>query len=84
MTRGPFAAHLPVLPWIVCARVGKEGIMTNKIVSIRPFYRISCTWKLTGDPRNPLACVWLNSRAPQTLASALSPDDVEGGLRRCA
>jgi hypothetical protein len=58
--------------------------MTNKIVSIRTIDGMTCLWRPTGDPRAPLACIWVDGITPRGLKSASSSDDVEEGLRQCA
>jgi hypothetical protein len=66
------------------ARAGKEDTMNKKIVSIRTLGRLNCTWTATGDPKAPLACIWLDNITPRSLTSTSSEDDMETDLRRCA
>jgi hypothetical protein len=40
--------------------------MMNKLHLIRKTVRLTCTWVPTGDAKRPLACAWVESKAPQT------------------
>jgi hypothetical protein len=60
--------------------------MTNNILCLRKAGRLTCTWVGTGDPRNPLACVWTDGKAHSDCkeASASSPNKTSGRMLRCA
>jgi hypothetical protein len=53
--------------------------MTNKILSLRKAGRLTCTWVATGNPRNPLACVWAQADV-RSAAKTTSPKDDSGRL----
>jgi hypothetical protein len=38
----------------------REEIMTNKFISNFPHQGLYCVWTKTGNPRQPLACVWID------------------------
>jgi hypothetical protein len=46
---------------------------------------ITCVWIWTGDPRQPLACLWMdaNPRNPNAALAASTETRVEG-VRLCA
>ena len=58
--------------------------MFNKILAFRKASRLTCAWVATGNPRNPLTCVWVENdpRTPTRLAS--SPNDDSGRMTPCA
>ena len=60
--------------------------MTNNILSLQKAGRLTCTWVGTGDPRNPLTCVWTDgkARSDRKEASSSSPNNTSGRMQRCA
>ena len=59
--------------------------MTNKILTLRLPARLTCTWVSTGNPRNPLACVWAETIPPRQAAKKPSPSNANSGrMPRCA
>ena len=58
--------------------------MKNTLFAVRNPGRLVCTWRLTGDSKTPLVCVWLEA-ADARAASPMSSLSKEGaGLRLCA
>lgn len=57
--------------------------MTNNILTLQKAGRLTCTWVRTGDPRNPLACVWADGKA-RGGKEASSPNDESGRMLLCA
>ncbi len=59
--------------------------MTRKMMNLRPAPPMTCVWRLTGDSRTPLACVWtaVESINPARIAPPSAETD-EGGMRLCA
>jgi hypothetical protein len=80
----------PVAP----ARTAQGGTMNNTIFSmsstILETNRLICVWTLTGNPRMPLACVWLEDKhyPADWIVPAFSMEEGEieevGGLQPCA
>jgi hypothetical protein len=58
----------------------------NKIIHNFPkTNRLTCIWIETGDPRQPLACVWMDSdRTFINAATARSAKAEVEGIRLCA
>jgi hypothetical protein len=52
--------------------------MINKLHLVQKTVLLTCTWVPTGDPRMPIACVWMESKASQANPDAFSTD----GTRR--
>lgn len=48
--------------------------MTNTIVKFPVANRVPCAWIRTGNPRQPLACVWIDAdRRRLTASDAIPP-----------
>ena len=61
--------------------------MTNKILTLRKAGRLTCTWVPTGNPRTPLACVWIDTAGTSARTSspeAVSSNANSGRLPLCA
>jgi hypothetical protein len=58
--------------------------MNNTLFAIRNPGRLVCTWRLTGDSKTPLACVWLETADPKAASPISSLDKERAGLRLCA
>jgi len=64
--------------------------MTHKMMNLRPAAPVTCAWRLTGDSRTPLACVWTaveNLNASSINPARIAPPSAEteeGGMRLCA
>jgi hypothetical protein len=58
--------------------------MTNNILTLKKAGRLTCTWVSTGDPRNPLACVWADCKGRSSRKEASSPNQTSGRMQRCA
>ncbi len=59
--------------------------MTHKSMNLRPTAPVICAWRLTGDSRTPLACVWTAVENINPARIAPSPAETEeGGMRLCA
>ena len=61
--------------------------MMKKLYLIRQTARLSCTWVPTGDAKRPLACVWVETKAPKAVNTASSTDDAAqeaGRMHLCA
>lgn len=59
--------------------------MTNKLMNLRPAPPVTCGWRLTGDSRTPLTCVW--TTVPANNPARITPlpaETDEGGMRLCA
>jgi hypothetical protein len=57
--------------------------MNSKLYPLQKTGHLSCIWVPTGEPKTPLACVWVDSTRTASPATS-SPDDDEGGMRLCA
>jgi hypothetical protein len=58
--------------------------MFNNILTLHKPLRLTCFWVRTGNPRNPLACVWMESNAQNNGIAASSANEELGGMLRCA
>ena len=58
--------------------------MTNNILTLQKPFRLTCFWVRTGNPRNPLACVWVETNARNKDKVASSSNDESEGVRLCA
>jgi hypothetical protein len=59
--------------------------MFNKILTLHMPARLTCVWVSTGDPHNPLVCVWAENTPPRKTAKAPSPSNANSGrMPRCA
>jgi hypothetical protein len=58
--------------------------MTNNILTLQRAGRLTCAWVPTGNPRNPLACVWADAKARSVSTAASSPKKESGRMPRCA
>jgi hypothetical protein len=59
--------------------------MNNKILAARRLSPLARVWHSTGDPRMPLACIWVQTDATKPrLSSVESSTDETGRLRLCA
>jgi hypothetical protein len=58
--------------------------MNNTRFALRNPGHLVCAWRLTGNSRTPLVCVWLEADDPGAASpmSSLNKEPVE--LRRCA
>jgi hypothetical protein len=59
--------------------------MNNKLFMTRQMTALVMVWRSTGNPRMPLACVWVQdpmTNSHPTFADL--PNDKTGGLRLCA
>ena len=56
----------------------------NTLFAVRNSGRLVCTWRLTGDSRTPLVCVWLEADDPGAASPMSSLDKERAGLRLCA
>ena len=56
----------------------------NTLFAIRNPGRLVCIWRLTGDSKTPLVCVWLEAADPIAASPLSSLDKERGGLRLCA
>jgi hypothetical protein len=54
------------------------------ILSFQKTARLTCAWVPTGNPRNPLACVWFDANARTTSKEASSSNNESGRLPQCA
>jgi hypothetical protein len=66
------------------AQTAKGGTMFNNILTLQRPIRLICFWVRTGNPRNPLACVWVDSNARNNCKEASSSNDKLGGMLLCA
>jgi hypothetical protein len=57
--------------------------MKNKLHLIPKTVRLTCTWVRTGDPKNPLACVWTEAATPRAVSAAPAGSET-GRLYQCA
>ena len=55
----------------------------NSVFFMQRAGRLTCNWVQTGDPKNPLACVWARSKTTQPALNVPSADD-NGRLNWCA
>ena len=46
--------------------------------------RLTCAWVPTGNPRNPLACIWVETSARKSSKEVSSSNDESGRLPLCA
>jgi hypothetical protein len=58
--------------------------MFNNILTLQRPIRLTCFWVHTGNPRNPLACVWVDSNARNNCKEASSSNNESGGMQLCA
>lgn len=59
--------------------------MKNLLFPIRNAGHLTCIWVPTGNPKNPLACVWTNCASSHTTATVQSsPSDEVGRMPLCA
>jgi hypothetical protein len=58
--------------------------MTNNILTLRMPARLTCVWVPTGNPRKPLACVWVDPNAHAASKEASSSNTNSGRLPLCA
>jgi len=58
--------------------------MFNNILTIQKTARLTCSWVHTGNPQNPLACVWAETTPQKTCKQATSSTDESGRLLLCA
>jgi hypothetical protein len=58
--------------------------MTNRILTLQKAGRLTCAWVPTGNPRNPLACVWAETAVRVSAKAAPSSNDNSGRMPRCA
>ena len=57
--------------------------MSNNVLTLKKTGRLTCAWLPTGDPRQPLACVWTaDSRNVAKAASSTKTDS--GRMLVCA
>jgi len=57
--------------------------MKNNLYLVKKNVHLTLTWVLTGDARNPLICIWVETGTPGTVVAA--PADSEAGrLHLCA
>lgn len=57
--------------------------MMKKLHLIQKMDRLYCTWVMTGDPKRPLACIWVGSRTQNVAPTASSADEI-GRMHLCA
>jgi hypothetical protein len=58
--------------------------MFNNILTLQKPLRLTCSWVRTGNPRNPLACVWVKASARNNGKVASSANDESGRMALCA
>jgi hypothetical protein len=58
--------------------------MKNTLFAIRNPGRLVCIWRLTGDSKTPLVCVWLEAAEPRAAFPISSLDKERAGFRLCA
>jgi hypothetical protein len=58
--------------------------MTNTILTLQRAARLTCFWVRTGNPRNPLACVWAETKPRSNYKEASSSNNESGGMQLCA
>jgi hypothetical protein len=58
--------------------------MNNNILTLQKPFRLTYFWVRTGNPRSPLACVWVGTNARSTCKEASSSNDELGGMLLCA
>jgi hypothetical protein len=57
--------------------------MKNKLHLVQKTARLTCTWKATGNPILPLACVWVAAGTPSAVSDTTDSSE-EAGLCLCA
>lgn len=59
--------------------------MVNTIFKFPTAGPLSCTWIRTGNPLQPLACIWIHADGRRPKASDAIPSDISfEGIRLCA
>ena len=58
--------------------------MFNNVLTLQKSRRLTCVWVPTGNPRMPLACVWLETTARDNSKAASSSNDESWGIPLCA
>jgi hypothetical protein len=58
--------------------------MKNTLFAIRNPGRLVCIWRLTGDSKTPLVCVWLEADGPRAVYPISPLDKERAGMRLCA
>lgn len=58
--------------------------MFNTILTLQKPDRLTCAWVPTGNPRNPLACVWADTAARKSSKAAASSNSNSGRMPLCA
>ena len=57
--------------------------MKNKLIVIQNSSNLTCLWIPTGNSRNPLACVWVETRQQKAGSNACAAIN-EGRMPQCA
>jgi hypothetical protein len=58
--------------------------MYNNILTLPKPGRMTCAWVPTGNPKMPLACVWVETSARKNAKEASSSNDESGRMLLCA
>jgi hypothetical protein len=58
--------------------------MTSNILTLQKTGRLTCAWVSTGNPHNPLACVWAETTARKSSKAAPSSNANSGRMPLCA
>ena len=58
--------------------------MCNNILAFQKLLGLTCFWVRTGNPRNPLACVWAETKPRSNYKEASSSNNESGGMQLCA
>jgi hypothetical protein len=59
--------------------------MNNNFSTTRKSGRLTCVWAPTGNPKSPLACVWMDAGPYEESSSKRRSSDTEvEGMQRCA
>jgi hypothetical protein len=58
--------------------------MTNSILTLQRGARLTCFWVRTGNPRNPLVCVWAETKPRSNYKESSSSNNESGGMQLCA
>ena len=57
--------------------------MFKNILNLQKNGRLTCSWVRTGNPHQPLACIWGDTPVRSTSAAS-SPKDESGRMSLCA
>ena len=58
--------------------------MTNKILTLPMGSRLTCSWVATGNAKQPLACIWVETGERTSSTGTFSSKEESGRMPLCA